>query len=64
MKGHPLGTLNIFKKSLTKPKKVRGKSHSAKKWKEWFLEALDAFKMKYQVLMVKVHNARKVVCKG
>ena len=46
----------------------RGNSHSAKKKLkgdhsalEWFfkLEALDAFKIKYRVLMVKVHRVYK-----
>ena len=49
-----------------------GKSHSAEKLEmvhsallSYFMfEALDAFKIKFYVLLVKVHNAQKVVHTG
>ena len=73
--GGRLETLKNFEKKSHKAKKGRGKSHSAEELKRgpfcfamvlfnFMLEALDAFKIKYQVLLVKVHRAQKVVHTG
>ena len=61
-----------IQKNTSQSRKGCGESLIApKKWKGGpfcfrivFLEALGAFKMKYQVLLVKVHNAQKVIHTG
>ena len=64
-RGDPLKTLKNFEKSLTKPKRGRGKSHSAEKLEGgpfWVLHfKVEAFGCVQNQVLVKVNNSQNVV---